>query len=153
MYTDILTKCSNRSAIEILSERLDNIIECEISVVYLDLNKFKEVNDTYGHEMGDKVLCFFGSLLLSIFGQYGFVGRIGGDEFVCIFIDTSQSEILELLNELNLMLKQGSKNFNIKFNLSSSYGIAFREKGSRCSIREIIKKADKNMYEYKINHT
>lgn len=153
MHTDILTKCSNRSAIETLIEKLDNIIEYKISVVYLDLNKFKEINDTYGHEMGDKVLCFFSNLLLSIFGQHGFVGRIGGDEFVCIFIDISQSEILELLYELHLMLKQGSNNLKIKYNLSSSYGIAFREKGSRTSIRDIIKKADKNMYEYKMKHT
>ena len=51
------------------------------------------------------------------------------------------------------MLKQGSNNLKIKYNLSSSYGIAFREKGSRTSIRDIIKKADKNMYEYKMKHT
>lgn len=147
MNTDILTKCSSRVAIESLLERLDNNKKYNISVIYLDLNKFKEVNDTYGHDVGDKVLSSFSNALLSIFANCGFVGRVGGDEFLCILIDASEPEILELINRLNLILKEESYNFD--FDLSFSYGIAFRKKGNMNSINETIKEADKNMYEYK----
>lgn len=149
MNTDILTKCNNRVSIESLIERLDNDNNYNISVVYLDLNKFKEVNDTYGHDVGDKVLCSFSNALLSTLGHYGFVGRVGGDEFICIFTDISESKIIELINKLNLKLEEESINFDFGYNLSCSYGIAFRKKGSMISINETIKEADKNMYEYK----
>ena len=121
-------------------------------IVYMDLNRFKWVNDTYGHDKGDLLLQLFTSVLNQTFGVDGFVGRLGGDEFIAVLLDTTEEELKELWENVEELLVDRSKELDFPYIMSSSYGYAFREKGEDISLHEILKEADKKMYEYKISH-
>lgn len=150
IYTDALTKCNSRAACTQLMERLEDCRNKEITIIYMDLNKFKYVNDTYGHEKGDELLCIFSAALMKIFGEVGFVGRMGGDEFVSILVDVSEERIMTLWNVLEQELLEQSKTLDFPYVITSSYGYYIREKNMDTPLEIIMQKADEKMYEYKV---
>lgn len=152
IYTDALTKCNNRAACLSLLEYLEKKRRQKITIIYMDLNKFKFVNDTYGHDKGDELLCIFSKVLMNVFGQESFVGRMGGDEFISILLNTTEEEIQELWEQVEEQLKQHSQKLDFSYEISSSYGYATREKGGKESLKDILQKADENMYKYKTAH-
>ena len=152
IYTDTLTKGNNRAACVSMMESLEKKQNSKIAVIYMDLNNFKMVNDTYGHEKGDELLCIFNNALEQIFGKIGFVGRMGGDEFLAILLDASEEEVEELCQQVEAILAERSQELNISYVISSSYGFYIREKGDKASLQEMMEKADERMYEYKIEH-
>ena len=152
MNVDTLTGCSSRVAMQNMLEHLNSKKKYNISIIYLDLNKFKSINDSYGHDYGDKVLCVFSDVLIEIFGEIGYVGRIGGDEFMVILLNAEENEITQLCEKVEKRLQEKSKELNLKDVISSSYGIATREKGSSEILHNIVNKADERMYRYKEQH-
>lgn len=152
IYTDSLTKGYNRAACLSMIDSLEKKKNSQIAVIYMDLNNFKIVNDTYGHEKGDELLCIFCNALEQILGKIGFVGRMGGDEFIAILLDITNSEVKELCQQVENILKEKSKNLSFSYEISSSYGFFIREKGDKTSLQEVMQKADERMYEYKLEH-
>ena len=120
-----------------------------ISIIYMDLNKFKYVNDTFGHDQGDRLLTIFGKTLRSVFGKVGFVGRMGGDEFVAVLSDTNDTEIEKMCKDVEEMLKEQSKTLDFPYVISSSYGYASRNVGQSETMSEIMQRADERMYKNK----
>lgn len=98
--TDQLSMLKNRRALEErLSEECDNIKrgqtkgkEIKISISFMDLDNFKNINDTFGHEAGDLVISKFAALLKEIYRKVDFISRFGGDEFVVLLPNTSCEE-------------------------------------------------------------
>lgn len=152
IYTDSLTKCNSRAACISLLESLEDQRDMRISIVYMDLNRFKYVNDTYGHDKGDALLVIFGAVLKDVFGRVGFVGRMGGDEFIAILADTNNSEIDNLCKEVEEILLERSKELDFSYVISSSYGYASRNVNQPETIDEIMQMADENMYRHKAAH-
>lgn len=150
--TDILTGCNSRAAMEALIDNVDQDISQDITIIYLDLNKFKYVNDTYGHEIGDKVLKVYSKSLMKIFGKAGYVGRMGGDEFMVILMGVRQDVAKTLCKELEEVLVEDSKQLPFEYTISTSYGFATREKGSYKPIEDIMVEADEKMYRFKEAH-
>lgn len=146
IYTDALTGCHSRAACLSLIESLEDQRNMRISIIYMDLNKFKFVNDTYGHDKGDKLLRIFGETLSEVFGSAGFVGRMGGDEFIAILADTNDSEINALCKEVEEILWKKSKDLDFPYIISSSYGYASRNVGQPETMDEIMQQADEKMY-------
>ena len=149
IYTDTLTKCNSRAACFDLLDSLEDTKKWAITIVYMDLNRFKYVNDTFGHEKGDELLCIFSAALEETFGKIGFVGRMGGDEFVVILLDTDEAMLKEIWAQLEGILIEKSKLLDFDYEIKSAYGFATREKGSKESLEAIMQQADINMYEYK----
>lgn len=149
IYSDALTKCNSRAACLSILESLENQRKMDISIIYMDLNNFKYVNDTYGHDKGDELLCLFGSTLNKVFGKIGFVGRMGGDEFIAILSDVTDDRIMELCEEVESILLEKSRKLEFEYVISSSYGYATREKGQNESLDALLQKADERMYAYK----
>lgn len=89
--TDPLTKCKNRMALE-WAYRGSYDTSQTISVIMCDLNGLKKVNDSYGHEAGDKYICDSAEVLTSCFGKEN-VYRIGGDEFTVIILGETEEYI------------------------------------------------------------
>ena len=121
----------------------------DISIVFFDLNKFKLVNDTYGHDKGDLLLKIFSKSLKETFGKIGFVCRVGGDEFVTILLNSSEAEIEAAWEKLCEKLHEESKTLDFAYEITSSYGYATRKKGEAGSTEELMKLADERMYQYK----
>ena len=152
IYTDTLTGCYSRAAMEAIIDNADKAVDQDITLIYLDLNKFKYVNDTYGHEVGDKVLCVYSKSLLKIFGRIGFVGRMGGDEFMVILAGVMKDVALKLCQQLESILVEDSKQLDFDYTISTSYGIATRLNGSRTPIEDLMVEADERMYNFKEEH-
>lgn len=147
--TDALTGCNSRMAMQNLIDQLNTMKQYDVAVVYLDLNKFKLINDNYGHERGDKALQLFADILQEVFGKEGYVGRLGGDEFMVILLDIEEKDIIELCEEVNAQLKERGKELELPYTISTSYGVVIREKGSSENMNEIVRRADEKMYRYK----
>lgn len=150
--TDTLTGCYSRLAMENLIEKLERDRHHQITVVYMDLNKFKLINDTYGHDMGDTVLCVFSKVLMEVFAKKGNVGRMGGDEFMIVLLNVSEQELLSYCDRTAGRLREESDKLKLSYVISTSYGYASRAKGSDEPLSNIINMADERMYRYKEEH-
>jgi len=117
------------------------------TIVLIDLNYFKLVNDTYGHIVGDKVLVFVANTLKKSGGD---VVRYGGDEFIILFENNKDETIArkKLYKIREDMIKKHLKLKDTEFRICFSYGITTFEKND--SLELIIEKADKYMYEDKV---
>jgi len=121
---DFLTSARNRKAYEedmrknlaLYNRKKDNF-----SLVYIDINNFKTINDSYGHEIGDQVLKIFSKWFFQQIRISDFFYRIGGDEFVIIFMNSCLKECNEKINEISHRFED-TKLFPV--NVSFSYGIS-----------------------------
>ena len=147
---DPLTRLYNRN---IMMNKIEAHIKkypdqlCALFVV--DIDDFKEVNDTFGHIYGDKVLKDFAYKLTTIFPMKDILGRYGGDEFV-IFATKLQTEE-EALKKANVIFKEAKMHCelaNSKKELSNSIGISFYPKHGK-TFTELFDKADRALYEAK----
>lgn len=118
------------------------------SLLFLDLDNFKSVNDTYGHQAGDKFLCAVANVLKSAVRKDDLVGRIGGDEFIIFLtrIPTKQDAMHcadRICNEINDLVAK----FDYK-NVSCSIGIAMSPKDGS-TYKQLVAVADKLVYKSK----
>ena len=117
--------------------------------VLFDLDGLKQINDIYGHIIGDQYILRFSTYLKKNFGEEDRVGRVGGDEFVCLIYDLSYDEIIDKIEAMRegfisevIHTDQGDVSG------SFSYGVE-QYKGVKMSLKALIKSADAQMYQYK----
>ena len=116
----------------------------------IDLDYFKQINDCYGHPIGDLALKQLAELLLSRMRKTDFVGRYGGEEFSIIFPNTAPRMALKLCQELCQKIAQHS--FNIggyEFNITLSIGIAHYPVFKTTD--DLVAAADRALYKAKVN--
>ncbi|WP_461205484.1 GGDEF domain-containing protein [Clostridium sp. DL1XJH146] len=148
--TDYLTGLSNRRE---FFDRLNQAISfktrkncAEIGLIMADLDFFKKVNDTYGHDFGDKVLVAFSNMLKNNTRNEDTVARIGGEEFVILLSCTDKNSILIIGEKLRkkceeLIIK------DMDSTITASFGATYYD--SQDSIDSFMKKADDALYEAK----
>ncbi len=119
----------------------------EFSIIFIDLDHFKQVNDTYGHLVGSKLLWIIGDIIKGHLRMIDYAFRYGGDEFVILAPQTSKESTLmvvrrikDLLNEKVFFTEEG---LNIK--VTASFGVAAFPKDARTR-KEILRMADEAMY-------
>ena len=144
---DILTNCLNR---RYLNDLLDYNTSDNISYILFDLDNFKMVNDTFGHNKGDELLIKISDLTINFFEPYnGRIVRYGGDEFIVILeIDLDKS--IKILKEFRLILLEDELVKSFPFKVSASFGIANYPVHSP-NLKELLKKADNALYKAKKN--
>ncbi len=147
--TDPLTGLYNRGfALSYLGVVLEKLARKQIDkagIAYIDLDNFKRVNDTFGHNYGDHVLRQIAHMLKNSFRKSDIVARIGGDEFLVIFENSNISRIEERLENLK---KEIEKRFSA-LELSMSYGVVKVVKQD-CCIEDLLREADDKMYKQKL---
>jgi len=144
--TDSLCNCGSRAACTKMIEYLDSNRSRSVYVLYADLNHFKYANDTFGHDVGDRLLKIFSNTLTTVFSKYGFVGRMGGDEFI-VFIDGRDLDFVEeLWAKVTKLLDKESDKLDFDYRISAAHGIALRGAGAIKSIRDVMNEADNAMY-------
>ena len=148
-HHDSLTGLPNRF---LFGDRLEAAItradrhQTRIALVFIDLNKFKPVNDTYGHAVGDMVLIGVAKRLSNCLRKTDTVARIGGDEFVAILEEISgEKEIRRLVSKIMVAVAAPESIDGIEHSLGASLGIALYPDDSTESM-DLIDKADKAMY-------
>ncbi|MBQ8278252.1 MAG: GGDEF domain-containing protein [Roseburia sp.] len=152
IYTDAVTKGNSRAACYDLLESIENRRKQAVTIVYMDLNRFKYVNDTFGHDKGDELLRIFNAAMEQTFGRVGFVGRMGGDEFIAVLLDETEEVVEALWAELKDVLSVKSSELDFEYKITSSYGYATRPIGGQETLDLIMQYADEKMYEYKVAH-
>lgn len=118
-----------------------------LSLIILDFDNFKDINDSYGHPAGDKVLKHFGKSIKSIIRKSDLVGRIGGEEFSLLLPDTSEDTAIEFSERLHSIVRKSVINHSqstIRYTIS--IGLISLIPGKKDSIESIIKNADKSLY-------
>ena len=122
--------------------------ERQIAIAFIDLDGFKAVNDTWGHNAGDAVLRSVATKLLSNLREQDFVCRVGGDEFILLFNSQSPSDWTLVCNRLLAAIKEPHYWEEKELYVSASIGLAIAEEGDT-DVKPLIKQADLLMYNVK----
>lgn len=150
---DFLTKLYNKRALD----EFMNIKEAEFkrheknfSIVFFDLDHFKAVNDTYGHDAGDAVLAAFSKILKNDVRNVDIVGRYGGEEFVAILNETDMEGGVVFANKIRAKIKSARLMYKeSRIEISVSAGVS--ERKTHVSLQSTLKSADEALYKAKDN--
>ncbi len=118
-------------------------------IIFIDIDKFKQINDTYGHIEGDEAISLLGKTLKSIAGEYNaFVARIGGDEFVLVVQNSDEEKVKKIIDSISYELDERLIFSDKKYDFTVSCGYVYVEPNAH-NLKELISKADKRMYQEK----
>jgi diguanylate cyclase (GGDEF)-like protein len=153
---DALTGLPNRVSFE---QRLDHgLIQAKrhgwgLAVLFIDIDKFKSINDSYGHDLGDKVLLMVANRLQSSVRDEDMVSRWGGDEFVCLLLEVKQeAEVTSLAEKMIDRIAEACEFNGTVLSIKASIGIAiYPVDGETADI--LFKNADTAMYKAKGTET
>lgn len=150
--TDALTGLANRSSFQSSLERTlreSSRSQSEFALVVMDIDHFKVVNDTLGHEAGDWVLCHIAKLLEQRLRETDSVGRLGGEEFGLILRNTSSPDAYRLMDELRGRIAGSEVWFGeARITVTASFGIAYWPRDGRQS-HQLFRAADRRLYSSK----
>jgi len=148
-FHDALTGLYNRAYFEEELKRMNNPRYYPLSIISIDVNGLKVINDTFGHGQGDKLLQHLASLLNSISRKGDVVARLGGDEFAILLPSTTAEQV----HDFHERIKKTCEEDNIKpiyLRLSIALGCV-TQKGEYQNTEALLKEVDKRMYQDKTN--
>nr|WP_277883306.1 GGDEF domain-containing protein [Nostoc flagelliforme] len=149
--TDELTGLHNRRGFFLMAEqelKTAHRVKADCWVVFIDLDGLKQINDTFGHDMGDALIVDAGRLLKQSFHNSDIVARLGGDEFI-VFISTYFKDADTIQRYLQENIANFNQQQNRNYELSMSIGIERYSPESNMSLEQLIAKSDKLMYAHK----
>ncbi len=151
-YSDPLTGLHNRRGFTALAEqswRVSLRQQTSMLMFYIDLNRFKEINDTLGHKQGDIALQTVADVLRSCFRKSDVIGRLGGDEFAVVVCNANARTQAELEARLAGFIEQANRKLGA-FKLSFSTGVLLCDPSmSTHNVEDLLARADALMYQQK----
>ncbi len=120
-----------------------------VSLFFIDLNGMKAINDTLGHELGDRALTATGRLLQRVFREADVVARLGGDEFAVMAAQCGRGDVAHVVRRLEQQAQELNHSGSEQFQLSPRVGSAVFAPGSPLELSELLESADRSMYENK----
>ena len=151
---DELTKISNRRGFVALAQNSLSLCvrqNAPVSLVFLDLDKFKPINDNYGHAEGDRVLVAFAGLMRKSFRDSDVFARIGGDEFVVLLTNTDEQHAKAIVERFRGLLEIFNAEMNRGYDIAFSAGVVSVKPDNDCTIDDLLREADVLMYEKKLD--
>lgn len=153
-HYDVLTKLPNRA---LLADRFLQAVahskraKTMLAICFLDLDDFKPVNDTYGHDIGDQLLIEVANRLRSNVREEDTISRFGGDEFAIIFRDVeSLQECEDMLKRIHTSIAQPYYVDDLRLNISASSGVSFYTHEDD-DLDTLLRHADQSMYQAKLS--
>ena len=150
--TDPLTGLHNRRGFLFLVEQQLKLAERNKSgmvLFFADLDGLKWINDTLGHEEGDKVLIEAATVLKETFRASDIIARLGGDEYSVLTADITEENSEAFTARLQSLIDAQNEQENRRYRLSISVGCSYYDPENPCSLDELMASADKLMYEQK----
>ena len=151
-HFDTLTGCYSRGyGLNLLEQQIKtaNRKKTPILLLYLDVDNFKHINDTFGHKEGDKVLKEGVKLFKSTLREIDIICRMGGDEFLLIFPDSSPNDAPLIRERLSKSLEKLNQSLNKSYKIDFSIGLSCYDPANPQSVEKLIHLADQRMYEDK----
>lgn len=146
---DELTGLINRRELLLRLNRLvDEGGAASVDLLFIDLDRFKDINDSFGHAAGDEVLRVIGERLLDMFPEGSHVSRIGGDEFVICLVDAPEGEAARVAGEVTVRMREPIQTPCVRASVGASIGVA-RYPISASNAGELLRNADIAMYHAK----
>ena len=148
--TDAMTGLGNRRGFESASSMVIAINQrrsVDSTLLYLDLDKLKTINDQFGHAEGDHALREFGELLRDVFRHSDVIARLGGDEFAVLLSGESEHE--QVVSRFQEALKVRNQSRAHPYRLAASIGVAVLRSSEHETLEKFIQRADEAMYEEK----
>ena len=148
--TDELTGVPNRRAVlGILEPLLARSASCPVSVLIVDIDHFKSINDQHGHAEGDEALKLVAAKLRDTVGKLGFVGRMGGEEFIAVLPDSNCERAVEIAEQVRTAIMQiDSLRWLTDRRITVSIGVAAAEQAAETS-SSMLQRADAALYDAK----
>ncbi len=143
-FHDQLTGLYNRAYFDEELSRLEVGRDYPVTLMMLDVDGLKLVNDTWGHTRGNELLQTFSRILRGVFRKSDVIARVGGDEFAVILSRTGSEEADALLKRLRAALEDHSRSSERPYHLSVSVGLSVAAQGD--SLKTVLDLADKQMY-------
>ncbi len=147
---DALTGLYNRRGFLTLAEDAISLMEnLNYHILFIDLDKMKQINDEYGHNMGDNALQEASKILKSSFREGDIISRYGGDEFI-VFVSDVGNEVIDKIKgriDRNIKLLNESKKF--RYTLALTVGHSRYNLDKKESLKQVIERADEDMYSKK----
>jgi diguanylate cyclase (GGDEF)-like protein len=146
----VKSKAAYNQAVVELEHKIEDGEDLEFAIVMVDLNDLKKVNDSCGHEHGDKYIIGSCNIICDIY-EHSPIFRIGGDEFVIILQGQDYENRLDLYRELNRQFKDASADMQREpwERYSAAAGMAEYTRFPNETVEDIFRIADENMYEEK----
>jgi len=151
MNTDYLTGVNNRKKLEsYLKDKVRNSTEKKsFSAIMIDIDNFKSINDTFGHDMGDSALQATVKLLNGCIRNTDFISRYGGDEFFMILSISEPERLQEVVDRIRLQLSKFNASERQVYTLQFSMGYGVYDVRSKASAQEFENMLDQRLYEEK----
>jgi diguanylate cyclase (GGDEF)-like protein/PAS domain S-box-containing protein len=150
-FIDQLTQIPNRRYLEIkIDEAIKevNLLNKSHGFLFIDIDDFKKLNDTYGHLIGDRVLRTIAQTILSNIKPHDIVGRYGGEEFAVILKDIDEENLKKFTNTIRILINNSSIDIDGReLSITTSIGCTLIRKDD--TIQSLIARADALMYEVK----
>jgi diguanylate cyclase (GGDEF)-like protein/PAS domain S-box-containing protein len=150
--TDQLTGLYNRRGFLSLAEQQLKLAKRNKSgmlLFFIDMDGLKWINDTVGHEEGDKAIIETATLFKETFRTSDIIARLGGDEYAALAIEITETNSEIITGRLQSLIDTRNNQENRRYRLSISVGYSYYDPENPCSIDELIARADKLMYEQK----
>ena len=150
-YDALTSCCSRRYGLNLLEQQIKTAKrkKAPILLIYLDVDNFKYINDTFGHQEGDMVLKEVVNLFNSTLREIDIICRIGGDEFLLIFPDSTPKDISLIKKRLDKNLEKLNQSLNRPYKISFSIGFSIYDPFNPQPVEKLIHLADRAMYEDK----
>ena len=152
---DELTGLSNRRGFMTNARYIINLCDrrkISCSLIFIDLNGFKEINDKFGHAEGDRALVDFSNLIKNNFRNSDILARLGGDEFVILLTDTSKAFAEIAMSKFQKTIDEYYVKANYGYSISCSYGVVGSDSNQHITIEKLLDDADALMYEHKFQN-
>lgn len=150
--SDHLTKLLNRKALSELKEMIfeeSKHTNTPLSALMIDIDYFKQVNDQYGHSMGDKVLMAMSNIICKGIRETDYCFRYGGEEFLVVLPQTNLEQALLVAKKIHEHVKGATiENDDVSINVTLSIGVSTKDQGDDY-LNEVIERADFAMYRAK----
>ena len=152
--TDSLTNIYNRRGFFLMGERQMQVARRRqlcYHLFFADMDNLKTINDTLGHEAGDKAIIEMGQLLKDTFRQEDIIGRLGGDEFAVMFMEAEEGiySSRPMLARFEEKIAQANMAQGRLFPISMSYGVVSTDSADLRSLDQVLAEADQLMYSAK----
>lgn len=149
---DSLTGLANRRFVEMnLATRLEELKRygCSFAVMFIDVDRFKSINDVWGHQVGDRMLKMLSTTMVNSLRSCDIIGRWGGEEFVALLVNMKKEALFPLVDRFRRLVENSALTLDNGSSLSATVSIGATIAQAEDTVEVLVERADRLMFESK----